>query len=108
MKSFSLALILLLWTACATPPAAETPTPTPAPASTELIEFESLTFPGHLWTPFMPPVAEGTAVTVTGALSIPASNRPVPAIVLTHGCGSITAGELAWAERLNEMGVAAE
>lgn len=106
VKSFSLTLILLLLIACATPPAAEMPTPTPAPASIELIEFESLTFPGHLWTPFMPPVAEGTAVTVTGALSIPASNRPVPAIVLTHGCGSITSGELAWVERLNGFGIA--
>lgn len=106
MKLSSLALFLLLLTACVNPPAVQTPIPTPAPAVTELVEFESLTFPGHLWTPFMPPPAEGTAVTVTGALSIPASTGPVPAIVLTHGCGSITSGELAWVERLNERGVA--
>lgn len=106
MKTLRFALLLILLTACVTPPAPETPTPTPAPAATELVEFESLTFPGHLWTPFMPPREEGTAVTVTGSLSIPASSGPVPAIVLTHGCGSITTGELAWAERLNDFGIA--
>jgi dienelactone hydrolase len=108
MKLFPFTLLLILLTACATGPAPETPTPipTPAPASTELVEFESLTFPGHLWTPFMPPREEGTAVTVTGSLSIPASSGPVPAIVLSHGCGSITTGELAWAQRLNDFGVA--
>jgi len=106
MKAFAFALLLLLLCACATPPTPEPPTPTPAPASAELVEFESLTFPGHLWTPFMPPREEGTAVTVTGALSIPASSGLVPAVVLTHGCGSISTGDLAWAERLNDYGIA--
>lgn len=103
MKRLLLVLFAFL-VACVTPP--ETPTPTAAPASTEIIEFESLTFPGHLWTPFMPSPEEGTTTTVTGQLKIPASTGAVPAVILTHGCGSITTGELGWAERLTEFGVA--
>jgi dienelactone hydrolase len=104
MKNLVCILLFVLLVACATPP--ETPTATAVPASSEIIEFDSLTFPGHLWTPFMPPPEEGTATPVTGQLKIPASTGPVPAVILTHGCGSITNGELAWAERLEEFGIA--
>lgn len=104
MKPVLSVLLFVFLVACATPP--EMPTPTAAPASTEIIEFTSLTFPGHLWTPFMPPPEEGTAITVTGQLKIPASTGPVPAVILTHGCGSITNGELTWADKLYESGIA--
>lgn len=104
MKRWPLVFLFLFLVACATPP--ETSTPTVAPASSEIIEFESLTFPGHLWTPFMPPPEEGTATAVTGQLKIPASTGRVPAVILTHGCGSITNGELTWADKLYEFGVA--
>lgn len=105
MKRCPFILLVVFLAACATL-APEVPTATPAPAVNELVMFDSLTFPGHLWTPFMPPPAEGTAVSVTGFLSIPASSGPVPAVILTHGCGSVTNGELAWADRLNQMGMA--
>ncbi|MCB0035617.1 MAG: prolyl oligopeptidase family serine peptidase, partial [Anaerolineales bacterium] len=112
MRTLLIALIaLLLLVACATPeppatPAPPTPEPTLAPASKKIIEFESLTFRGHLWSPFMPPPEEGEATRVTGMLSIPESRGRIPAVILTHGCGSIGSAELSWADRLNEFGVA--
>ncbi|NJN54611.1 MAG: hypothetical protein HC804_07555, partial [Anaerolineae bacterium] len=60
-KTLPFVFLFALLVACVTPPAPEIPTPTLAPASNEIVEFESLTFPGHLWTPFMPPPEEGTA-----------------------------------------------
>lgn len=106
MKSLLLVLLTMFLIACTTPPPPVTPEPTLAPASKGIVEFESLTFPGHLWTPFMPPPEEGTATTVTGMLSIPEGRGRLPAVVLTHGCGSITSGEQGWEKRLNEFGVA--
>lgn len=72
----------------------------------EEIEFESLSFPGQLWEPFMPPASEGTTVTVTGTLTLPPTDEPVPAVVITHGCGGVGNGERAWARDLERAGYA--
>lgn len=102
MKCLWVGLLLLCLIGCA----AGIGQPTPAPEERDLVEFPSLTFPGHLWSPFMPPPEDGTPTTVTGALSIPAGSGRLPAVVITHGCGSITSGESGWQERLNTMGYA--
>lgn len=108
MKPLLIILLAIFLAACTNPlpPATPTPTPTPSPASSEFIEFESLTFSGHLWTPFMPPAEEGTATTISGILTIPASSGQIPAVILTHGCGGLSTGETTWVKRLNEFGVA--
>lgn len=106
MKISFMILFTVVLIACTNPLPPATPTPTPSPASSEFIEFESLTFPGHLWTPFMPPAEEGTATTISGLLTIPASSGQIPAVILAHGCAGITSGETAWVTRLNEFGVA--
>jgi dienelactone hydrolase len=54
----------------------------------------------------MPPVEEGTATSISGILTIPASSGRIPAVILTHGCGGISSGETAWVTRLNDFGVA--
>jgi dienelactone hydrolase len=107
MKPSLIILLAVFLVACTEPIPPATPTPTISPASSEFIEFESLTFPGHLWTPFMPPAEEGTATTISGILTIPASSGPIPAVIITHGCGGISTGEMTWVTRLNEFGVAA-
>lgn len=106
MKALLIVLLAAFLVACTPPPPSETAVPSSVPASSEFIEFQSLTFPGHLWTPFMPPPEEGTATTVSGSLKIPASSGRIPAVILTHGCNSITSGELGWETRLNQMGIA--
>ncbi len=70
------------------------------------LEFESLDFAGALWDPFMPPAADGESVTVSGLLTIPATSEPVPAVVITHGCGGITTAESGWVRTLEEQGYA--
>ena len=45
-------------------------------------------------------------VTVTGFLSIPPTDRPVPAVLLTHGCGGVWGSEVGWVDELNELGFA--
>lgn len=72
----------------------------------ERLTFESLTFPGHLWTPFMPPPAEGKPTTVSGVLTLPAGTNKIPAVVLVHGCGGISGAEANWSTRLVEFGLA--
>lgn len=72
----------------------------------ELIQFQSLTFPGNLFTSFMPPLEEGKPVTVFGMLRMPAGTERVPAVILTHGCGGITGADTNWARSLREFGVA--
>ncbi len=76
-------------------------------AHIEDVEFESLSFPGALWDPFMPPASEGTPVTVRGLLTIPPTESPVPAVVITHGCGGILASTASsWSLVLNDAGIA--
>ncbi|MBZ6076741.1 dienelactone hydrolase family protein [Microvirga puerhi] len=50
----------------------------------------------------------GTATAIAGALHVPSgTTAPGPAMVIMHGSGGILPGrEGAWAQRLNEMGVA--
>lgn len=73
------------------------PEATPSPAENVILEFESITFSGHLWTPFMPPAADGIPEMVSGLLQIPESSGRIPAMVIAHGCGGISSGESGWA-----------
>ena len=72
----------------------------------EIIRFQSATFPGNVFTNFMPAVDEGEPVTVFGILRMPVRVDRVPAVILTHGCGGITGTEADWARELKEIGVA--
>jgi dienelactone hydrolase len=68
-------------------------------------EFESITPPN-----FGSLVRRGPSpkVAVTGVLSLPEGAAKVPAIVLAHGSGGVSdAREGRWADRLNELGIAA-
>ena len=50
----------------------------------------------------------GRAVEIVGTLSLPSGAARVPAMVVVHGSGGVSAGrEHAWAKRLVDMGVAA-
>ena len=99
------ATVVLLTTLLAGPASALSLT-TLAQGPSGTISFQSLTFPGHLWTPFMPPPAEGKPTTVSGTLTFPPGTARVPAVILTHGCGGITGAETHWATKLNEFGIA--
>jgi dienelactone hydrolase len=105
MKALSPVLLAVLLASCAFTGPPET-TATPAPAQSETLYFQSLSFPGHLWTPFMPPAEEGASTKVSGMLKLPPRTGRVPAVIITHGCASITSGELEWASKLNEFGIA--
>lgn len=120
MRALPLALLAVLLAACAPAPPAEiaatqgatspraaTPAAARAQAETRVVHFESLTFPGRLWTPFMPPAEEGEPATVNGILTLPAGEGRVPAVVIAHGCAGVTSGERGWAAKLSELGVAA-
>jgi len=73
----------------------------------EIVHFQSLTFPGSLFTPpFMPAPEDGKPATVFGILRLPEGNDRVPAVVLTHGCSGITGAETYWASSLSQLGVA--
>lgn len=54
----------------------------------------------------MPPLDEGEPLTVTGSLSIPPTEEPVPAVIITHGCGGVWGSEVGWVEELNDLGLA--
>ena len=56
----------------------------------EIVRFQSLTFPGNVFTSFMPAPEEGRPASVFGILRMPVSEDRVPAVVLTHGCAGIT------------------
>jgi dienelactone hydrolase len=116
MKVFFLSILSLFLVACAKPMPSTTPTPSvtptplpipvPLPDVTEYVYFQSLTLPGNLWSPFMPPPEDGIEVNIRGLLKIPESSGQIPAVILTHGCGGMGSGEVAWETRLNEMGIA--
>jgi dienelactone hydrolase len=92
-------LVLLLFACSPLEPLTET--------HIETVDFESLSFPGALWDPFMPPASEGTPTTVSGLLTIPPTETPVPAVVITHGCGGILASTASsWSLLLSEAGIA--
>jgi dienelactone hydrolase len=69
------------------------------------IQFESITPTGY--TALVRRTASPKA-TIAGVLSLPAGTGRVPAMVLAHGSGGVSdAREGRWAERLNEIGIAA-
>lgn len=73
----------------------------------EIVNFQSLTFPGSLFTPpFMAAPQDGTPATIFGVLRLPEGTGPVPAVVVTHGCSGITGAETHWAESLSQLGIA--
>lgn len=72
----------------------------------ETIEFGSVSFPGRLWDPFLPNISEGEPVTIAGHLTLPATDRPVPGVVIAHGCGGLGGAEWGWASDLAAAGVA--
>jgi dienelactone hydrolase len=73
----------------------------------EIVNFQSLTFPGNLFTPpFMAAPQDGTPATIFGVLRLPEGTGPVPAVVVTHGCSGITGAETHWAESLPQLGIA--
>jgi dienelactone hydrolase len=73
----------------------------------EIVNFQSLTFPGSLFTPpFMPPPQEGTPATIFGILRLPEGSGRVPAVVVTHGCSGLTGAETYWGRSLIQLGVA--
>lgn len=97
------ALVAFFITGCAAAP----PLTTLSQGTTGTISFQSLTFPGHLWDPFMPPLVEGKSAVVSGTLTLPSGSGPFPAIILTHGCSGVTAGATGWATTLTRAGIAA-
>ncbi|MBR1246976.1 dienelactone hydrolase family protein [Bradyrhizobium sp. AUGA SZCCT0169] len=73
----------------------------------EIVNFQSVTFPGSLFTPpFMAAPQEGSPAMIFGILRLPETTDRVPAVVITHGCSGITGAETYWAESLIQLGVA--
>ena len=73
----------------------------------EIVNFQSLTFPGSLFTPpFMAAPEDGTPATIFGVLRLPDGTGRVPAVVVTHGCSGITGAETYWAGGLPQFGIA--
>ena len=73
----------------------------------EIVYFQSLTFPGRLYAPFMPPPEEGRPTTVSGILRLPAAEGgPVPAVILAHGCAGVSSADHNWARTFDRLGVA--
>jgi dienelactone hydrolase len=73
----------------------------------EIVNFQSLTFPGSLFTPpFMAAPQDGVPATIFGILRLPEGTGPAPAVVITHGCSGITGAETRWAESLVQLGIA--
>lgn len=102
MKGVLAATVLVLGVAlfgCGGLPALEEDT-------TETLQIESVDLPGRLWDPFMPPISDGSPVTIEGRLTIPATEEPVPAVIVTHGCGGMGGAERGWVDDLVDEGMA--
>jgi dienelactone hydrolase len=83
------------------------PTPAFSQDQIEIVNFQSLTFPGSLFTPpFMSAPQDGTPATIFGVLRLPEGTGRVPAVVLTHGCSGITGAETFWGGSLVQLGIA--
>ncbi|MGB7859555.1 MAG: dienelactone hydrolase family protein [Acidimicrobiia bacterium] len=72
----------------------------------EKIQVESVDLPGLLWEPLMPGLDTGKPVTLDGTLTIPPTDRPVPAVIITHGCGGMGGAERGWVDDLVDAGYA--
>jgi len=73
----------------------------------EIVNFQSLTFPGGLFTPpFMAAPEDGTPATIFGVLRLPEGTGRAPAVVITHGCSGPTGAETYWAGSLRQSGIA--
>lgn len=72
----------------------------------ETVEIETLTFPGHIWNPWMPARSEAVPATVEGRLTLPPADLPLPGVVITHGCGGVDGGATRWGRDLVESGYA--
>jgi len=73
----------------------------------EIVNFQSLTFPGSLFIPpFMAAPEDGTPATIFGVLRLPEGSGRVPAVVITHGCSGPTGAETYWAGSLRQSGIA--
>jgi dienelactone hydrolase len=99
-RRFSVCALLLTIAGCAgVEPLEET--------TTFDVEFESVDLPGRLWDPFMPDVSTGDPVTIDARLTVPATDQPVPGVIILHGCGGVGAAERGWVDDLVEAGYAA-
>lgn len=73
----------------------------------EIVNFQSLTFPGSVYSPpFLPSVDEAMPATIFGILRLPPGTGRVPAVVVTHGCAGFTGAETYWGSNLVQLGVA--
>ena len=72
----------------------------------ETIDVASVDIPGDLWEPLRPDPDSGTPVVISGRLTIPPTDRPVPAVVITHGCGGAGPVEGSWGRTLAGAGYA--
>ncbi len=73
-------------------------------ARIELHAFRSITLTDQQ---FLNGAKEGQPVTITGELRLPRrGNARVPAVVLLHGSGGLSASHARWAEELTGMGIA--
>ena len=80
--------------------------PAHAQDAMDIIALPSLSFPGDVFTSFLPTPEEGTPAAVFGMLRMPAGSERVPAVVLMHGCGGVSGAETYWARRLRDAGIA--
>ena len=68
--------------------------------TSETLQIESVDLPGALWDPFMPALSDGSPVTLDGRLTVPPTDEPVPAVIVTHGCGGPSGAERGWVDDL--------
>jgi hypothetical protein len=80
--------------------------PVAAQDPAELVTFDSRTYPGGLYTPFMPPPEAGSPATILGILRLPGGEARVPAVILAHGCSGLSGTEHYWARTLRDAGIA--
>jgi len=81
--------------------------PLPAHAQTARIELHAFRSTTLTDQQFLNGVKEGQPVTIAGELRLPrARTSRLPAVVLLHGSGGLSASHAAWAEELTGMGIA--
>jgi dienelactone hydrolase len=98
MRLHAVPLAIML-AACALPPQAHAQT-----TRIELHAFRSTTLTDQQ---FLNGVKEGQPVTIAGELRLPRRGKErLPAVVLLHGSGGLSASHARWAEELTGMGIA--